>query len=582
MLPGPVFYWELITTSRRLRYYLARSAFGSVLLLIIWSGYESTFAWRSTEITIRELSRFASECFEVFTVVQCLAVLALVPPLTAGVIADEKQRKTLHYLLASQLTSGEIVLGKATARYLHLAVIVTLGLPILSLLTLLGGVTPEVVLLLEAGTATTGFFLCALGVVVSTFSRRVRDAVLVTYFLEAFWLLVPLFRFGLWWWLPPSVQEGIDRVTDVVYRTNPFYVLQGSGGRGSDLLIQVGWMMLAHVVVGMALLTLAVLQLRPVYRSQMGGGGPRWRSWLRRPHALQLRRTRRPCGDNAMYWKEVVAPRRLDLVTILLILGVLFLGIYTIYQASSEIEDAVREFMVYGYSASGEHRARDQLNSIVRVATGLLFVAWGIFVGISASLAITSEREEDTWVSLVSTPLEGQEIVLNKLWGSYWRWRGLAYLILGIWIVGLVLGSIHPAGFLFGVLLFTVFSWFLGIAGVVISLNSSKSLLATVATIAILGFLNGGYLMCCVPMGGDDEVMLIGCSPVLLVMSCITPTEWGELIGMTSRRTYIHYESYFFSCLFGALGYGFLALILTLGAIGRFDDIVDRPRREIP
>ena len=35
----------------------------------------------------------------------------------------------------------------------------------------------------------------------------------------------------------------------------------------------------------------------------------------------------------------------------------------------------------------------------------------------SAAAAITSEHEEDTWVSLTSTDLTGREIIFAKLWG---------------------------------------------------------------------------------------------------------------------------------------------------------------------
>ena len=48
-------------------------------------------------------------------------MLVLTPALVAGVIADEKQRKTLHYLMASRLNSAEIVLGKLLVRMLYVS-----------------------------------------------------------------------------------------------------------------------------------------------------------------------------------------------------------------------------------------------------------------------------------------------------------------------------------------------------------------------------------------------------------------------------------------------------------------------------
>ena len=44
-----------------------------------------------------------------------MLILVLVPALVSGVIADEKQRKTLHYLLTSRLDDLEIVVGKLNA-----------------------------------------------------------------------------------------------------------------------------------------------------------------------------------------------------------------------------------------------------------------------------------------------------------------------------------------------------------------------------------------------------------------------------------------------------------------------------------
>ena len=67
-------------------------------------------------------------------------MLAITPALVGGTIAGEKQRKTLHYLLASELSSAEIVLGKLMARMLMVLVYLVAGVPMLFLLMLFGGV----------------------------------------------------------------------------------------------------------------------------------------------------------------------------------------------------------------------------------------------------------------------------------------------------------------------------------------------------------------------------------------------------------------------------------------------------------
>ena len=46
MIPGPVFQFELLTTARRGRYYLMRSAYALTLLLILWPSTRA--GWRKT------------------------------------------------------------------------------------------------------------------------------------------------------------------------------------------------------------------------------------------------------------------------------------------------------------------------------------------------------------------------------------------------------------------------------------------------------------------------------------------------------------------------------------------------------
>ena len=89
-------------------------------------------------------------------------MLGLTPALVADAIASERVRKTLHYLLASPLGSGEIVLGKLAARLLGVGVYPALALPIVSLLTLIGGVSPAGLVLGYLALASSAYFLASL------------------------------------------------------------------------------------------------------------------------------------------------------------------------------------------------------------------------------------------------------------------------------------------------------------------------------------------------------------------------------------------------------------------------------------
>src|SRR5207237_1788296 len=77
--------------------------------------------------------------------------------------------------------SWEIVLSKFFSRFMNLCLIVLAGLPILGLLQFLGGIDPSLVL---AGFVTTGISmisLTSLSILCSVYSRKSRDAILLTY-----------------------------------------------------------------------------------------------------------------------------------------------------------------------------------------------------------------------------------------------------------------------------------------------------------------------------------------------------------------------------------------------------------------
>src|SRR5262249_25060880 len=135
MLSGPVLQFDLLAIARRKRYYAVRLAYGLFLLWIVWECYPSGPAGSpfpdGKGPTINEARDIAQRVFLSVAAAQVFSVLAITPALVAGVIADEKQRKTLQYLLASPLSSAEVVLGKLGSRLITASVFLGLALPIL-------------------------------------------------------------------------------------------------------------------------------------------------------------------------------------------------------------------------------------------------------------------------------------------------------------------------------------------------------------------------------------------------------------------------------------------------------------------
>ncbi|MBV8229043.1 MAG: hypothetical protein JO329_03575, partial [Planctomycetaceae bacterium] len=103
---------------------------------------------------------------------------------------------------------------------------------------------------------------------------------------------------------------------------------------------------------------------------------------------------------------------------------------------------------------------------------------------------------------------------------------------------------------------------------------------ALVATIATLVLLNGGYLMCCVPLRADTPLIVIGVTPFIEAASLLSYDEFSSMFATGPDTVRSHHDGEtVFICFAGFVLYLAAAAILTFLAINQFDEEVDRPRR---
>ena len=154
--PGPVFAYERLTASRRWQGYALRSVFLLLLwlaLVVVWSGPRQALG-RSPS-SIAALAALGQWFFIAVVGTQLTLVLLIAPAATAGAICLDRIRGTLTHMLMTDLSNAEIVLGKLAARLVPVLGLVGCTLPLLAILTLLGGVDPNALL---------GAFLITLGI----------------------------------------------------------------------------------------------------------------------------------------------------------------------------------------------------------------------------------------------------------------------------------------------------------------------------------------------------------------------------------------------------------------------------------
>jgi len=186
---GPVFLSEFVRTSRRGRHAALRTAYALALFLFLLALYRNySELTRVALMGAGGMARFAETFAYTFLAAQFLAVGALTPAYVAGAIAEEKERKTLEFLLATDLRDREIVLSKLASRALNLVYLVLAGLPVLSALQFMGGVDPQLVLAGFAATLLTVASLAGLSILNSVLCRRARDATVMTYLMAVTYL----------------------------------------------------------------------------------------------------------------------------------------------------------------------------------------------------------------------------------------------------------------------------------------------------------------------------------------------------------------------------------------------------------
>jgi ABC-type transport system involved in multi-copper enzyme maturation permease subunit len=593
MLPGPVFNFELLATSRRGRFYTIRAFYGIVLLIILWAIHSSwSSAYEGAELPAPMVKWFALSALGGISFGQEVLVLVLTPALVAGVIADEKKRKTLHYLMASQLTSPEIVLGKLFVRMLYVGVLLGVSVPVMSLLVMLGGIDPWLVVLSCGATLTTAWFLASLSIWVSTIARRPREALFITYGLEGLWLVVPSVASGTIATGWPRIDEVVLHVAEWIGASSPVDVLWVvSRGLMTGLIASwdemVYWMMGLQLAAGVVLSGLAAVQLRPIFRRQ--DDTVRKSRGLRAILASRRLRSHPRLGDRPMLWKELHTSRAGGFARFVGGLLTLIAGGFLAYYAVWLGLNAFLELWKFGYGGRRDWETAEWrlvFHRFLAPIVPLLYLVGAVTVAGAAAATITSEHEEDTWVSLTSTDLTGREIILAKLLGALGRARRL-WGVIGLLIVaGIALDSLHWLTLPALALALAVYGWFAAVLGVWISIQLRSTWRAQFLTIAALLLVNvaGQGILNTLAARGFAPQLWPGFTPYevgKLVMDTqllyqLSHMTWPQLWRFWDLDDGLGWLTVF--SIISLMAYAALAAFLTWDALRRFEIAAGRAR----
>jgi ABC-type transport system involved in multi-copper enzyme maturation permease subunit len=445
---GPVFIFNLIRVTRRGRFFTVRFGFGLSFLLMlfftpIYSGLALAAQAKDSSAVLFILSQLAERFFLTLIGLQYFTVLLLTPACVATALSEEKQSRQLELLLTTDISVGEIVLGKMLARLGLVFQLVLAGLPVLSLIQLFGGVEPSLIWTAYGVTLLTLFSLGSVSILCSLYSESTPGAVVRSY-------VAPLLFFVLLWALPEvhgliklcgddaRWHGWLDELIALLQTGNPLTVvnelsqyLQTTGSLGNKPWELLGQFAFFHGIVIVGCLSFTVLRLRRTYlryvAKDQSNAGRQLRQLIpwRRP----------PLRERPMLWKECyggAASRLGPLWRVLSVLGALtaiFIG------------------LVVGADvmAGGDRTAALQaMNNYLRIVGPLVLGLALIQIGVSAAGCLHGEKQQLTWDSLVMTLFSLRDILAGKWWGSIHASRYLLGVLGLLLILGMVTEALHP------------------------------------------------------------------------------------------------------------------------------------------
>ena len=151
-------------------------------------------------------------------------------------------------------------------------------------------------------------------------------------------------------------------------------------------------------------------------------------------------------GDSPVFWREVFVEgnSRMGCIgrVIVSIIGVLiFVPVGIIIWSSFIYTMTWQVNWTFDYQW---YQFAESMNRWVRTVSGIIATLMFFAISMRAAGAISGERDKDSWISLISTPLSAEEILWGKWWGCVLGMRRIYLVFAIIWSMGLAVGGVRP------------------------------------------------------------------------------------------------------------------------------------------
>lgn len=571
---GLVLYQDLLLNGRRLRLHWLR------WLYVGWLVVQTTIVLLTYTIdqgprnrTLRDLAEFSRFHATLLLMQHFILQTLITPVLTASALCDEKWRGTLQFLLTSDLLSWEILIGKLLARMVQVLMALFPVLPVLCFVSVFSGMPLNLLLGLLGASVLVLFGLAGASLLASVWCRHTRDAVLGLFTIGA--ILYGLGQGHLLAYAPGALPEWLDGLLQAADPIQPlgrdWWTLEAA-----QLGRRLFWCAIWWIGVGTVSLIVATLLLRRVCVRQMEAAGAVRKPFLGR--WLFFKTGQRPeVPDQPLGWKERYVEGIAPLTMFRQMpgwLGVMLIVLAAICSSGTmlllNLPPTIRPAVFLQKLLAGDfdlvltalRGMKDAEPAFYAQGVVVMLVA-SLIVGMRCSGAITSEREKQTWESLLLTPLETRAILRGKLWGII---GASAPYLLAYAIPALVISAMAGVWCFFwtvlwlGVTLMALF--YVGAAGLWCSARSKSSWWSLLGTLAFI-YLGGAVLAGATFLFGCllGLVIFVGLAFIDLVLQVS-----GFRTNFTAGPGDITNPLAIGFCLALAAGFGIVAYRLLLGA----------------
>jgi ABC-type transport system involved in multi-copper enzyme maturation permease subunit len=570
MLAGPLFTREVLTAPRQWKHFLLRAGYVAAFAILIYTAGQATFGFQKVR-NVGDVARFGSYVFSLSAVVQLSLVIAAALLFSANTVAQEKDKRTLVLLLMTDLRSSELVLGKLLGSLLPVVTLIGVSLPVLCFIRLLGSVTLEQVLWLEALCLASAIAAGSWGTLVAYWREKTFQTLSITVLGAVLFLGVVEGAAAL-----GGVDSAVGRMVSLL---NPYRAL-------GDLLNPLAaspdvaqpqvtaWQNVA-ALAGLALALVGYTVARVRVWNPSRAMYEQVREAAQREAATHSRQ--RAIWHNPVLWREICTRaygRRVIVIKLVYFVIAGFLALW-----------------VFG----GEERNDLVLGMVPR--SGAAFVMLGVLslllVTAQSVTSLTTERDGQTLELLLVTDVTAREFIFGKLGGIFYNTKEVLLVPLAFLVAYTAQGALGLENFVYLLLGLVTLAWFCATVGLHAALSYEVSKRAILHSLATVFFLFVGTFVCMVMIVEARASFALQFGPFLVFILGGSLGLWASLghknpspaLSLAAAAlpfcTFYAITGYLLGNTLGVvaaivLAYGFATVAMLIPAVSEFDYALGR------